>query len=377
MSASDYIRDLANVARKVAEWTGGEWWVMGILGIIAILLFIVPSLLAFVWIERKFLGRLQVRYGPNRAGPFGLLQPIADAIKVLSKESVTPARGDRLVFRLAPIIALAPGVALFAAFPFTRNMVADLDVGVLYVVALGSLSVIAVFMAGWASNNKYSLLGAMRAVAQTVSYELPLVLSILAVVLATGSLSLVKVVEAQTVPFLFVQPLSFLIFFTAAVAELNRTPFDTLEADSELVAGYHTEYSGMAFSLFYLAEYTHALAMSAMVATLFLGGWKPDFGIPWLWFIVKIYLVFLVLSWLRGTLPRLRIDQLMSFAWKFLVPLALINLFIVGIEVQALGGFPAWLALVNIPAAIVLIVVMCSLFKVGRVPARAKSVGGS
>ncbi len=377
MSASDYIRDLSNVARKVAEWTGGEWWVFGILGIIAILLFVVPSLLAFVWIERKFLSRLQVRYGPNRAGPFGLLQPVADAIKVLAKESVTPARGDKLVFRLAPVIALAPGIAIFAAIPFTRNMVANLDIGVLYVVALGSLSVIAIFMAGWASNNKYSLLGAMRAVAQAVSYELPLVLSILAVVLSVGSLSLVKVVDAQTVPFLFVQPLSFLIFFTAAVAELNRTPFDTLEADSELVAGYHTEYSGMAFSLFYLAEYTHALATSAMVATLFLGGWKPDIGVPWLWFIVKVYLVFVVMSWLRGTLPRLRIDQLMSFAWKFLVPLALLNVLVVAIEVQALGGFPAWLALVNIPVGIVLIVALASFFGAGRVPARAKPVGGS
>ncbi|MBI4298042.1 MAG: NADH-quinone oxidoreductase subunit NuoH [Chloroflexi bacterium] len=365
------------MARRVAEWTGGEWWVYGLLGLLALLLFLVPSLLALIWIERKVFGRLQVRYGPNRAGPFGLLQPVADAIKVMTKEDVAPARGDRLLFRLAPALAFMPAMAIFAAIPFTRNMAVNLDIGVLYIIAVGSLGVIAVFMAGWASNNKYSLLGAMRAVAQTVSYELPLVLSVLAIVLATGSLSLVKIVEYQTVPLLLLQPLTFFIFVVAALAELNRTPFDIMEADSEIVAGYHTEYSGMSFSLFYLAEYTHALAVSALIATMFLGGWKPDVGIPWLWLIVKIYLVFLVFSWIRGTLPRLRVDQLMGFAWKFLFPLALINILIVAIEVQALEGFPGWLALVNIPVAAIILIGMARLFRFGRVtaPARAPERG--
>ncbi|MFQ5827459.1 MAG: NADH-quinone oxidoreductase subunit H, partial [Dehalococcoidia bacterium] len=252
-------------------------WLVGVLVLIT---FVFTFVMVFIVIERRGIGRFQLRPGPNRVGPMGMLQPVADALKVLTKEDIIPARGDKWVHWMAPVIVFVPALLIIAVVPFQEGAIlADLNIGILYIVAISSVSVVGVFMAGWGSNNKYSLVAAMRAVAQMVSYEIPLALSILGVVLVAGSLSMTKIVEGQSVPFILLQPLGFLIFFLGSSAELNRTPFDLLEAESEIIAGYHTEYSGMKFALFYLGEYAHALAVSAIVTTLFLGGWKFPWGI--------------------------------------------------------------------------------------------------
>jgi NADH-quinone oxidoreductase subunit H len=350
-------------------WT----WLNALIGIIFILLFALTIILIFIWLERRLVGRFQVRLGPNRAGPFGLLQPIADAIKVLIKEDIVPERGDRWVHWLAPVVVFVPTLMFFAVLPIQPGAVfADLNIGILYIIAVGSLGVIGIFMAGWASNNKYSLVGAMRAVAQLISYEIPMVLSIVGVLLVAGTLQMSGIVEGQTVPFILLLPLSFLIYFIGAAAELNRSPMDLLEAESEIVAGYHTEYSGMKFALFYLAEYGNALAVSAITAALFLGGWKQPFTQsfyilpPWLWFVLKVFAVFFILMWMRSTLPRLRVDQLMGFAWKFLLPLSLINLFLVGIEVAFWPASFWYLVPINIVIAGALILLWSkSFFKLG------------
>ena len=256
------------------DWPGNYWAHLGIF-IVVILVFVLLMAMVFIWFERRGIGRFQVRLGPNRVGPFGILQPVADVIKVLTKEDITPAKGDKWVHWLAPVIAFVPALMIFAVVPFQDGaLLADLNIGILYVVAISSVSIVGIFMAGWASNNKFSLLGAMRDVAQAVSYEIPLGLAIVSVVLITGSLSMNSIVEVQSIPFILLQPLGFLIYFVAALAEINRTPFDLLEAESEIVAGYHTEYSGMKFALFYLVEYAEALAISAIITTLFLAGWK-------------------------------------------------------------------------------------------------------
>jgi len=245
-------------------------------------------------------------------------------------------------------------------------LLADLNIGILYVVAISSISTVGIFMAGWGSSNKYSLLGAMRQVAAVVSYEIPLVLSIASVVLIAGSLSLNQIVLAQDIPFILLQPLGFLLFFIAGCAEINRSPFDLMEADSELTAGFHTEYSGMKFALFYLVEYSEALVISAIITTLFLSGWRGPVLPPWLWFLIKVIAVFFVMVWTRTTLPRVRIDQLMALAWKFLLPLALINLFITGIEVLIWPVALPWLmVVVNIAIMVALVLLWSKFFKLG------------
>ncbi|OGO50146.1 MAG: hypothetical protein A2148_10970, partial [Chloroflexi bacterium RBG_16_68_14] len=276
----------------------------------------------------------------NRVGPFGLLQPIADAIKLIQKEALTPRDADSFLFTLAPVVVFIPAILAFAVLPWNEKMVlADLNVGVLYLLALGSTTTIIVFMAGYASNNKYALLGAMRVVAMLVSYEIPGVLALLAVVSFTGTMSLSGIVAFQDIHWswlVFFQPLAFLIFLIGSTVELNRTPADIAEAESEIVAGYHIEYSGMKWGLFYAVELVNAVAVSAVSASLFFGGWWT-FGLEkvvpgWILFTAKIYAVYFILIWLRGTLPRFRIDQLMAFAWKFLVPLSIVNVFLVGLE---------------------------------------------
>ena len=360
-------------------WPANPWAHWGIF-VVIVLAFVLAIVMGFIYIERRGLGRFQIRIGPNRAGPFGILQPVADAIKVLLKEDIVPAKGDKWVHWLAPIVVFVPILLIFAVVPFHEGhgLFPDLNIGILYVVAISSLSVMGIFMAGWGSNNKYSLIGAMRAVAQMISYEIPLVLSILGVVLITGSLSMNDIVEAQGIPFFLLAPLGFLIFFLSSAAEINRTPFDLLEAESEIVAGFHTEYSGMKFALFYLGEYGHALAMSAIAATIFLSGWQGP-GAPWtgaIWFLVKVFFVFFLLFWIRSTIPRLRVDQLMGFAWKCLFPLALINLFIIGVEVMFWGGSPAsegatyialpwWFIFVNLAIAAALILGWSKFFRLG------------
>jgi NADH-quinone oxidoreductase subunit H len=318
-----------------------------------------------IYIERRGMGRMQSRLGPNRTGPFGLLQPVADAVKVLLKENIVPDAADKLVHWLAPVIAFAPALMIFAVIPFQNGaLLADLDIGILYIVAISSVSTVGVFMAGWGSSNKYSLLGAMRNVAAVVSYEIPLVLAIVGVVLIAGSLSLNQIVVAQGIPFILLQPLGFLLFFAAGCAEINRSPFDLMEADSEIVAGFHTEYSGMKFAMFYLVEYAEAVAISAIIATLFLGGWRGPLLPPWLWLIIKVIIVFFAMVWTRTTLPRLRIDQLMAFAWKFLFPLSIINLFITALQV--LAGWPTelwWLmVVVNIAITVTMVLIWSKFF---------------
>lgn len=353
-------------ATLAPDWPGGYWihWVVFTLIILTIVLVMV---LVYIYLERRGVGRFQIRLGPNRCGPEGILQPIADAIKVLLKEDIVPQKGDPWVHWLAPVIAFVPALMIFAAVPIGNGAVmADLNVGILYVIAISSLGVVGIFMAGWGSSNKYSLLAAMRTVAQMVSYELPIVLSIVGVILVAGSLSLNTIVAEQSIPFFLLQPLGFLICFLGMSAEINRSPFDLLEAESEIVAGYHTEYSGMKFSLFYMAEYGHAFAMAAIISTLFLGGWKGPVLPPVLWLLIKTVLVFFVLFWMRSTLPRLRVDQLMGFAWKGLLPLALINMAIVAVEVVAFEGLLPWpMIFVNFAIAGVLILLWSKLFTLG------------
>ncbi len=341
--------------------------------VILLILFITVIVLLFTWLERRLLGRLQIRPGPNRAGPFGLLQPVADVFKLLLKEDIVPDKSDKWVHWLAPVVALAPALLVFAVIPFQDGaLLADLNIGILFIMAVSSVVVIGVFMAGWGSSNKYSLLGAMRTIAQEISYEIPLVLSIIGVVIISGTLSLNEMVKAQQdVAFIFVQPLGFIIYITAALAEVARTPFDLIEADSELVAGFHTEYSGMKFALFFLVEYAETLAVAAIATTLFLGGWQGPFLLPWMWFIIKLFAVFMFIIWVRGTLPRLRIDQVMGFAWKFLLPLALLNVVITGAEVLIWPDAPLLvLGIINLVVAIVVVLLMSKLSKLGggRVP---------
>ena len=294
----------------------------------------------FIWAERRILGRFQNRVGPNRWGPFGLLQPIADLLKLITKEDLMPRGADKLAFTLVPVVMVMPLILMMAVVPFARNTsLADLNIGVLYILAVTSVTTLGIFMAGWASANRYAMFGAMRGVAMLISYEIPTVLSLVGVVLVAGSMRLTDVVNAQDLPFLLVQPLGILVFLLGISAELNRTPFDVVEAESELTAGYHTEYSGTKFLLIQAAEFGGVVAASGIMATLFLGGWSGPFlsgQLGALWFLLKLVFFAFLFIWVRATFPRLRIDQIMAFAWKFLFPLSLINLFATTLEVYFL-----------------------------------------
>ncbi|MEO6397091.1 MAG: NADH-quinone oxidoreductase subunit NuoH [Tepidiformaceae bacterium] len=342
------IRDLSNLSRLILESVdkvaphGLVYILAPLIGFVAsFLIFVLPSqLIVGVYGERKIIGRMQSRLGPNRVGPFGLLQPIADAIKLMQKEALTPATADRAVMWVAPVIFVAPAVMVFAVIPFGPRMVlADIPVSLLYYMAISSIPVIAAFMAGWSHNNKYSLFGSIRVVAMTISYEVPLVLALLGVVVFTHTLNLNEMVGWQKhfdIWVIVLQPLAFVIYFIAVSAELNRTPTDIAEAESEIVAGYLTEYSGMKWGLFYGMDIGYALAAAAFGATVFLGGWSLfglDKWIPtWLIIIAKTHLFYFLFIWTRGTLPRLRSDQLMAFAWKFMLPVALLNLAVMATE---------------------------------------------
>ena len=320
-------------------------WLAGFIILIAksgvVLLFLLLLAAYLVWLERKFLARLQVRYGPNRAGKFGLLQPIADTIKMLTKEDIVPVAADRLIFLMAPAVVATTALMMFAVVPFGSHLtlfgrnvplvITDLNVGLLYVFALSSLGVYGVAMGGWASNSKYSLLGGIRGAAQMISYELSLGLSLIPIVMLADSFSIVDIVNRQEkYPFILVQPLAFIIFMISAMAESKRIPFDLPEAENELGAGYHTEYSGIRFGLFFLGEYVHLQVLGALVAVLFLGGWRGPFLPAPLWLFIKIIFVVLIMIWIRGTLPRLRYDQLMALGWKILIPAALLNIIVTG-----------------------------------------------
>ncbi len=309
-----------------------------LLCVTAVILFISVNTLFLVWMERKVAGRIQLRPGPLHVGPWGLLQTIADAVKLLSKELVHPKEANMFLYLLAPVLVFAPILSSFLIMPLGKDLIIrDLNIGFLLVFALANITFIGIFVAGWSSNNKYALLGSMRAVAQNISYEIPLILSTMGVVLAAGSLSMVNIVSAQDKGwFLFTLPLGtgilgFVLFFCSSLAEANRAPFDIPEAESELVAGFHTEYSGMRFALFFLGEYSAIFVSGMIAATLFLGGWHGPFLPGPLWLILKTYAIVFVVIWVRWTFPRLRSDQLMNFAWKVLIPFGVLNLFLTAV----------------------------------------------
>ena len=306
-----------------------------------VVLFISVNALFLIWMERKVSARMQLRQGPLHVGPQGLLQTLADAIKLLSKELVFPKESDKFCYWLAPVLVFAPVLSAFIILPLGKDwIIRDLNMGFLFVFSLTNISFIGIFIAGWSSNNKYALLGSMRAVAQNISYEIPLLLSTMGVVMATGSLRMTSLVAAQDKTwFITTQPLAFLIFLCASLAEANRAPFDIPEAESELVAGFHTEYSGMRFALFFLGEYTAIFISSAISATLFLGGWHGPFLPGIVWFLLKIYALVFVIMWIRWSFPRLRSDQLMGFAWKILIPFAILNVFVTATIIQLQGYF--------------------------------------
>lgn len=322
---------------------------------VAIVLVIFLTSIAYtVLMERKVLGFIQLRYGPNRVGPWGLLQPLADGLKLIFKEDFTPPGANRILFVMAPMIVAITAFLPIAAIPFAdtilpeslviyghkidltlgslnRGVIADVNIGILYIFAVSSLAVYGAVIGGWASNNKYSLLGGIRLTAQMISYELTLGLAVIGVIMISGTLSLVGIVEAQKgMWFVVYQPLGFILFLIAAYAECARTPFDLIECENELVAGYQTEYSSMKWGLFMLAEYGHLIVASALTVTLFFGGWQGPFLPPVVWFAIKTFFFIFLFIWVRGTFPRLRFDQLMHFGWKVLLPLSLVNIMLTG-----------------------------------------------
>jgi NADH-quinone oxidoreductase subunit H len=359
-----FFSNLDQVFVLLQHWIAGLFpvWLQPVVGTILGVIAIVaafPGIFAVTTVlERKGLGRIQNRLGPNRVGPLGILQPVADGIKSLTKEDIVPLSADAVVHFLAPVVLVVAVFLGFAVLPIGRNMVlADLDGGLLFFFAIGASTELSIFMAGWSSRNKYSLLGAMRAVAQMISYEIPLLLSSVVVVMITGSLSTVKIVEAQggftgIFPRWYVfTPWGFAglaLFTVAALAETNRSPFDLPEGESELVAGYFTEYSGFKFALFFLGEYLGMFSIAGFAITLFLGGWGAPFSflgfVPsWAWFFLKLLGAIAFFIWLRGTMPRLRQDQLMNFAWKFMLPMALLNLLVAGAWRFMGEGWPRWI----------------------------------
>jgi NADH-quinone oxidoreductase subunit H len=318
-----------------------------------LLLFGIGGFAYLTLLERRALARIQVRIGPNRAGPYGILQPVADGIKLIFKEELIPTRAEKVMFLMAPVVTVFPALVIWAVIPWGTSVtlfgrqiplyLADVNIGVLYLTAVASIAVYGIVLAGWSSNNKYALLGGLRSSAQMISYEIALGLSFLGPIMLAGSMSLVDIVEAQNpVWYAFLQPISFIIFMIAGLAEVNRAPFDMPEAEQELTAGYHSEYSGMKFALFFMAEYIKMIAISAIAATLFLGGYRlPFMGDPgWLGpliFLGKVVILLFGMIWVRATLPRFRYDRLMAFGWKVLLPLALANVFITAVILVLIG----------------------------------------
>jgi NADH-quinone oxidoreductase subunit H len=308
----------------------------------------IPIAVLDAYLDLKIIARMNLRIGPDRVAPFGALQSLFHGLKLLGKEDITPTAADAVVFTWAPVVVYVAAVMSLVVIPFAPGLFGvDMDIGVLYVFAVGGLTVVGLLMAGWSSFNKYSLLGGLRSAAQIVSYEIPLTLSVVGLIVLAGTMSLNAIVEQQAGGlwnwYVFRQPIGFVIFFIAATAEANRTPFDLAEGDSEIVAGFATEYSGIRFLFFYFAEYFNLFVISAFTVALFFGGWNAPFGMPlpvdlgWvgslLWFLAKTYVTVFVLVWIRATLPRIRVDQLMAFAWKWLLPAALLNLFITAFAV--------------------------------------------
>lgn len=369
----------------IAETLGGPEWLAYLLGAMAVIMVVVNGFLVlgviFTWMERKVVGRFQSRVGPNRVGPFGLLQAIADAVKLLFQEDIVPRRADRLLFNAAPIVMMAPSVLALAVIPFgSGSYVADLNIAVLYVVAMSGISSLAVLMAGYSSGNKLALFGSMRAVAMLLSYEIPLVMALLGITILAGSMSMVDIIAVQSVPFVLVAPLGALIFLIAMSAELNRPPFDVTEAESELVAGYLTEYSGMKFGVFYLAEFSNVVLAGALFAILFLDGWEWAVLPSHLWFLIKVFGFLFVASWVRATLPRMRIDQILTYAWKYLFPLSLVNVLALAVETIAWpdpSGAELWIMVgINWAIALAAIPLLSMVVKLDSTAPVRQRVGG-
>jgi len=327
----------------VQAWLAGYiTWTLAtlLLGTVVIMGYLTFNTLFLIWLERKVSGHIQRRYGPMEVGPHGALQTVADMLKLLGKQLLTPVAVDRFVYGLAPLLIFLPTLCVASLIPVSgAEAFAQMPYGLIVIIALSGFTVIAIFMAGWSSNNKYAVLGGMRSVSQVIAYEIPILLAALSVVMLAGSMNLREIVAAQArgVPYLLVQPVAALLYFIGITAETNRAPFDIPEAESELVGGFHTEYSGMRFALFFFAEYTNMLVLGALGATLFLGGWLG----PWLpgpaWLLLKAYALVFVMMWMRWTFPRLRFDQLMTLAWKLLIPVALVNLVVTALLVPRAG----------------------------------------
>jgi NADH-quinone oxidoreductase subunit H len=361
--ADSFDQIFIHVKEWLLSWLAGtpDWAIQiasSLINIFALLGVFLTLFAAISVLERKILGRMQNRYGPNRVGPFGLLQPVADGIKMLIKEDIVPARADKIVHFLAPILIAAAAILALGVIPYGRNMTPfTIDGGILFFFAVGSTNELAIFMAGWGSNNKFSMLGAMRAIAQMVSYELPLIITVLPVVMVVGSLTPDAIVTAQHghafgfVPRWFVftpwGATAFILFFVSGLVESNRTPFDVPEGESEIVAGHMTEYSGFKYATFFMAEYLGMFAVSGLAVTLFLGGWQPpiqalEFIPSYLWFFAKLSVLLFMFIWIRGTLPRARVDQMMNFAWKFMLPMAFTCFVAAAVWHYAGRGLPGW-----------------------------------
>lgn len=341
-----------------------------VIGVLLLLIIVLTSAIFLIWAERKVAARLQDRIGPNRAGPYGLLQTMADIVKLLTKEDVTPSGADRISYNLAPALSVMQIIMVAAVIPVGAGLIgADLNVGVLYIVAMSGLAAMGALMAGWSSNNKYALLGGFRVVAQLLSYEIPIIFAMMCVVLLSGTMSMNGLAEAQgasifrVIPgwYIFIVPLAFLVFFVAALAEGERAPFDLLEAESEIVAGFNIEYSGLKFAWFFLQFFVNSLLLSAIIATLFLGGWQgpfvgqfPVLGI--FYFFVKTTLVLFALMWVRATFPRLRIDQMMAFCWKVLVPLSLVAVALTAVAIKLPIGRDFQMAILLVANIVALLV---------------------
>ncbi len=352
---ADPINLIAHWLRDLFTGWGMAAWLVNIIlaaiGIIVLCTFLLLMAIFLVWVERKVVARFQDRLGPNRLGPYGLIQPFADIIKLLIKEELTPDGADKVIYNLSPIIALATVLLLWAVIPLSPYIVgSNLNVAVLYIVAIGAISTLGIIMAGWASNNKYALLGAFRTVAQMVSYEVPMVIVLLIPVILSRSMGIQDIAKAQT-PFwnwyIFMVPAAAVIFLITSIAEIGRAPFDLVEAESEIVAGFHIEYSGMKFGLFYAGELLHALTIGALFATLFLGGWRGPFvdQVPFLGIIylfLKAFVIYYVIMWIKYSMPRIRIDHMLNFNWKYLTPVALALVIIVALLDRLLVDSPSW-----------------------------------
>jgi NADH-quinone oxidoreductase subunit H len=351
---------MADPITSIAGWLAGllaGWglsaglvnFILMLIGIVVLATFLLVLDIFLVWVERKVVARFQDRVGPNRLGPYGLIQPLADIIKLMIKEDITPDGADHIVYNLSPILALATVLLLWAVIPFAPTILGtDVNVGVLFIVAVGAVSTLGIIMAGWASNNKYALLGAFRTVAQIISYEVPMVIALEVPVILAGSMGINTIVHAQNIWFIVVAPMSAIIFLVTSIAELGRSPFDLNEAESEIVAGFHIEYTGMKFGLFYAGELLHALTVSAIFSSIFLGGWRgpfvqqvPILGVVYLF--IKAFFIYWVIMWIRYSMPRIRIDHMLGFNWKFLVPLAVVVLLVTAIVDKLVAGYPTGL----------------------------------